>query len=471
MNVVLNTIDNQFLFIGGTYPSHGSSINKVSATGNPVWNKNYFITGKYPDFKYAVALPTGEFMISAVFDSIGTYGLIKLDSSGNIISTKYFPGFFYYEFSPTKNNLRSDNNSVVLFGLDSAFQFPIIIKIDFNGNVLWSKKINFTNYCKSWPLNMDMDSHENILIACTTVPVVGCNSQYELEIVKIDALGSLKWAREFPPYSGDQLQDFNCNETNADKILFSFYHPHITELDSNGYQTFTKHYLFNPNTAAYSQTYHDKNVLIIRQNTHSAFLHQKILLTDSLGNPIWLKSFSDTTSDYFTTKIYQTSDGGMIFTGNHVLKVDSLFQSGCTEVPGVCIDTMILLDDTIGVVILDTLTLESRDTTFMISDTSSVISTTDICLGVGVEQIQEAVRINLYPNPANKILNVEIENKDIKSMQIFDLIARKIYDKKIISTTGNGFSIDISELEEGVYLLKMFSAEGVYSKQFIKAED
>ena len=77
--------------------------------------------------------------------------------------------------------------------------------------------------------------------------------------------------------------------------------------------------------------------------------------------------------------------------------------------------------------------------------------------------------INIYPNPANATLNVDVPSqmKGQSSMELYNVLGRKIYSKNITELTS---SISISNWNSGVYLIRISSDENGKSttKRFVK---
>jgi len=88
--------------------------------------------------------------------------------------------------------------------------------------------------------------------------------------------------------------------------------------------------------------------------------------------------------------------------------------------------------------------------TLMVGGTPTNVKTEDI-----TKQIKdEEDGINVYPNPANDILNISFDNQSrVYSFDIFDskgkLIQTEHYDVK-----GNDYSIDVSNLSTGMYFIQ-----------------
>lgn len=69
----------------------------------------------------------------------------------------------------------------------------------------------------------------------------------------------------------------------------------------------------------------------------------------------------------------------------------------------------------------------------------------------------------LSPNPASDILNIAVQdNTAINKVMIFDLLGRKIMEQDDVEK-----HINISQMQSGTYLLKVFTAQGSKSEKFI----
>jgi hypothetical protein len=70
----------------------------------------------------------------------------------------------------------------------------------------------------------------------------------------------------------------------------------------------------------------------------------------------------------------------------------------------------------------------------------------------------------VYPNPASNSLNVISTNVDLESYEIYDIQGRMINSNLFISTN----QVDISQLQSGMYLIKLISQYGETVKRFVK---
>jgi hypothetical protein len=87
--------------------------------------------------------------------------------------------------------------------------------------------------------------------------------------------------------------------------------------------------------------------------------------------------------------------------------------------------------------------------------TLSALSTNDF------ESLNKSIAI--YPNPTNGIITISsIDNSPVDKIEIVDVLG------KIVSVKTENTLIDISEITNGVYVLKIYSGENVFVKKIIK---
>ena len=80
-----------------------------------------------------------------------------------------------------------------------------------------------------------------------------------------------------------------------------------------------------------------------------------------------------------------------------------------------------------------------------------------------VQGFEEKMSINVYPNPASDVLNIESDTP-LSILQVFDLNGREILTDLKASNT-----INISMLQSGVYFLKLFDKNGRFTtRKFMK---
>lgn len=89
--------------------------------------------------------------------------------------------------------------------------------------------------------------------------------------------------------------------------------------------------------------------------------------------------------------------------------------------------------------------------------------TTNIQNALGTQQNYSVNDINTYPNPVYNVLHFKTENKIIK-VEVYDVLSRIISTNPVIDN-----KVDLSDLKNGSYILKLFTTKGVATTKIIKA--
>lgn len=80
---------------------------------------------------------------------------------------------------------------------------------------------------------------------------------------------------------------------------------------------------------------------------------------------------------------------------------------------------------------------------------------------VGIASVS-AEGILVYPNPATSVITVEAPGKNISSLKVFSLQGKMLMEKE------NTTSLDIATLPPGLYILEIYSEEGMQQVKFVK---
>ncbi len=82
--------------------------------------------------------------------------------------------------------------------------------------------------------------------------------------------------------------------------------------------------------------------------------------------------------------------------------------------------------------------------------------------GVGMNE-PEAVSVNVYPNPATDVLNIESSSR-IKEVQVINLVGQTV---KVQSTDAKKVSLNVSDLRSGVYNLRLAVENGFVNQKIV----
>jgi len=69
--------------------------------------------------------------------------------------------------------------------------------------------------------------------------------------------------------------------------------------------------------------------------------------------------------------------------------------------------------------------------------------------------------IRVYPNPTTGIIRFHFENKNLRSVAVFDIAGRQILHKKPSLVSGNEYLLDVSQLQSGVYVIGFENDNGI----------
>ncbi len=79
------------------------------------------------------------------------------------------------------------------------------------------------------------------------------------------------------------------------------------------------------------------------------------------------------------------------------------------------------------------------------------------CFGAGVEETNIADKFSIYPNPANDGFSINIENTEKLYYAVFDITGKQVLTGSLNATLTR---VNTSSLADGVYVCKVFSADG-----------
>lgn len=92
------------------------------------------------------------------------------------------------------------------------------------------------------------------------------------------------------------------------------------------------------------------------------------------------------------------------------------------------------------------------------------------CSGLPVATRQESAlnEIRLFPNPAEDYIRIEYPAPDIESLQVFSVTGKLLISENLSGTDVSAM-LDVGELKQGMYILRLNSATKFYHRSFIIA--
>jgi uncharacterized repeat protein (TIGR01451 family) len=103
--------------------------------------------------------------------------------------------------------------------------------------------------------------------------------------------------------------------------------------------------------------------------------------------------------------------------------------------------------------------------------TNTSLNTLVYELDANVEELSNLNnQVLVYPNPANKILTIDLQNINIENCIITNALGRTVYNSANEINANHKIQLNISHLNTGVYFVKVRSGNGSYTAKFVKAE-
>ncbi|MEE9407585.1 MAG: ELWxxDGT repeat protein [Polaribacter sp.] len=87
-------------------------------------------------------------------------------------------------------------------------------------------------------------------------------------------------------------------------------------------------------------------------------------------------------------------------------------------------------------------------------------------LSVENEKINSLINVNVYPNPSSDIINLKMDNQQIKSVKVFNLMGKQVLNISNKKLEIN--KINVSQLSSGMYFLMLETEKNTIKKKIIK---
>lgn len=438
-------------------------LGKIESNGNLTWCKttpNYTAmvgsnTQTITPSADQILLDRNNNLIVTGVTHINTSNLyfLKLDTLGNLIKLRSFENSFFTDAK--ESMVVTDINGIYTvsswgFGYAGGASYNLynfIYKYSDATNLIIGDpllKIGYVNAGYHVSNEHIIKSKNNSDIFYTTI----CNSFYNSSLNNTFNLRKLKdttalWNMEFQILSPYLMSVQNIEEDNLKNVFLSIivtdvtnysYERWVIKLDSNGVSDNTKQIIVkHPGSSNMNQV----------ADTITQFQHH-------FGKNYF----------YSIKPVFSLSDPLTI------IKMDSTIGSYCSSSGTISIiPSTNYIDNHDGIGTIVTAIVSSTLTTVP-STINSVLGfsiNVSNCLPQNVNRLNDIAFISLYPNPVQNILTIK-STKDyiINEVNIFDVTGKRLsylYENK---------SIDISNLNKGIYFIKIKTDQGEFSQKFIK---
>ena len=202
VNAITPTPDGNFIVVGGIFSS-GTGYNdifilKVKPNGDTLWTKTY--GGTYDDYANAITpTPDGNFIVAgstSSFDRGGVY-LLKITTNGDTLWTKTYGGAFNEYVRAAAIAPTSDGNFIVagalmIVTINNEY-YIYLLKITTNGDTLWTKRYLGTRSESANAITPTPDG--NFLVAGEIIS--SDNGSNDVCLLKINSNGNTLWSKTY----------------------------------------------------------------------------------------------------------------------------------------------------------------------------------------------------------------------------------------------------------------------------------
>ena len=480
------------------YMFHGSQLEKLDKNFNPIWVKKY----NGLDFYSLLLSKTGSIYFIAkdtlnysyMNSSLNKY-IGKIGVNGNLLWMKKMQDAVFSYITITQLLLDRNNNLILSGKANGTSEAALLIKLDTLGNMLFLK--SFTG-----PFTYDKVKILNDSSGFYTC--VSTFHGFENDAVVLFTYAENRDSITFQTGVGEYPQFYY--------ITFSFYYK--SKIDSSIFYSITEHtyqgvspryisvrkhnknsVLWNKKFSGFGGSNHlvssfdediNKNVFFTISpnygpgNNHATFINQLFKLDSNgfyngqiktlLSNSWWPPSSQPESAKlnilnnnkYFYTII------GHNFPANplNLTFFDSTLISNCSSST-----VMTMTNSLIGLMSYDTPLLKTSNTPpYSLTDTNCLVTgivnftiNSDYCLALNTKEYKPKNPLSIYPNPANKTINISNDTDFyIQEITIFDISGKQTK----MNYSDNQIKID--HLTNGIYFIKVETDKGEFSQKFIK---
>jgi len=90
-----------------------------------------------------------------------------------------------------------------------------------------------------------------------------------------------------------------------------------------------------------------------------------------------------------------------------------------------------------------------------------------VASGLGLENVSEKTKVVVYPNPSNGVFYIDFKN-EINNIKVVNMLGQVVYDEKVaVTAAGTVKNIDLSNFENGIYIVNVSNNEGSSSYEVV----
>jgi hypothetical protein len=443
----------------------------LSSTAFPqryIWEKNFGTARAETAVKMMKTADNGYIIVydvSAINGAwIDSYWFVKTDSAYNVKWQKSFNGdrLLIWDITQTYD---SGYIACGVYFDPILGTYPYLVRLDKNSDTVWTKKY------KTWQnldfIRVSQLSDSNILVRLSYIPD-------KRPVLKMNLNGDTIWRKEADfdnrlifkdtliVTSPNYFRKFN-NEGKIvyNKILNLKYSPAIgIHLKGGGY--------------AFAGYFNSEGVFLVKMNES--------------GDTAWTRTYYAFGRSIYTIDIYditETADSGLLVLGKltsfgsygYLFKADKYgnkqWEKSISSNWGAVEPNALFLNCDSSITIFATVDPGPMGgTDVFLEGIDSLPHVYGPCeLRTGIEQPTQLKEvINIYPNPSNSVINIHFNNPLNGTLSLYNTVGSRVVQQNINGQVN--IKIDISDLEEGLYLLNYTDNTGnnIFQQKLIKTK-
>ena len=382
---------------------YDSYILKLNSLGNFVWAKQ----------------------LKGASGSFNQGNSLDVDASGNVVTTGYFVGNVDFDPSTTSFNISSPTTTAGI---------SYITKLDPAGNFLWAKSLGANSTLYSASLKLDMSNNiyatgyfsgtADFDLGASTFNMTSFGGE-DVFILKIDGSSNFLWSKQLGGATNDR-----CNSIAID-ALNSIY--------TTGF--FSGNADFDPSGSVYN---------LAATNLNDVFI-EKLNQCTPPNSPVNTTLNQNICSN--TSVVLSATSTGTINWYNSPTASITIATGNTYTTP--------ILNTGVYTYYAEALSCAPSATR------TAITITVTLCTSLDFYSNDQANNFNIYPNPTNNQLNLDIDNpkNDLIAYSVKDVLGQVLYSN---STQLKKVELNVSELPVGIYFITLQCGNNKNSLKFIK---
>lgn len=444
-----------------------NTVIKTDSDGNIQWTKRFLGTQSNEGF-IAQCYDSGYVITWSEFSSGVNNIIVRLDMNGNVIYTKQISAVYPYSFLSESFLIPRRNGNLIVAGtvFDNSNSTYVwnVYELDTVGHILWSKGYN-TNPAKNFLMDVDTLPSGDVMLFGTTYGM--SPNQYNLVLTRITTSGNVIWSNEYATQGYDMkarslvcLTDDHIYAAGAAFAMNSWISEvGLMRIDNTGNQEWT--FKFNEGFGSLEPLLiasgSANSTVVCGMMVNGTFL----LRSDTTGIIMSARSFPASHVKSMDT----LSNGKYCFAG-----FDSTFGTPIlftTDQMGAgCYDTTVTVTKTPLTTVFTPFGNDTQvpmlDSDITVFPSTVLIQVIEGCIFEAIEETEE-MRFQIYPIPCSNMITIE-SNTAPDAIEIFDVTGNQVYSN---NQCGRRTVIEVALWSPGIYFVRLFDGQTIATGKII----